>query len=208
MTLLTALTLRGGAVGMWGCECAVVMKMLEQKIGKENFQNLVRLIVTESCESTGSKDGDERDSKSAAAAPSASASAASAGAGVGDGKSAPGIKQPLSTKWLIRQAIRASSEQDMKTFFDLWVFGDGYPQVKAVFNFNRKKHVTEIVISQVCGVLCRAASGMPCNGVIERWWWWCWLSTGPKAGGEVQRSGAHPHSRGEPQHRAGAAVGR
>jgi len=49
---------------------------------------------------------------------------------------------------LFRHASELSAIPDLKTFFEQWVYCDGYPLLTCKFVFNRKKHATELVVKQ------------------------------------------------------------
>jgi hypothetical protein len=48
----------------------------------------------------------------------------------------------------IKRASELSGAADLKTFAEQWIFCDGYPLLHCEFVFNRKKHATELRVTQ------------------------------------------------------------
>ena len=141
-------------------KAAVVMRMLQERIGIDAFQQVWRRVMAEHC--------DRPQAQQAAAAPAGRAQpAADAGDGrtqeseeadaAGDSEqqalhsgvaAADRVVLPLSTSRFVDVVRELSSDADIGSFFNEWAACDSCPLLVASFSYNVKKKTTEVRLEQ------------------------------------------------------------
>lgn len=106
-------------------KAGVVMRMLQTKLGAINFRTVLQQIWKESAMVPDLSLGADRQAPKRDVEP-----------------------KPITSKKLLKKSKTGRNEQDLKNFFEQWVYCDGYPELTCTVSYDKKNKKTVIGMTQ------------------------------------------------------------